>query len=98
MHMVGTAGGLWRFPVKSMQGEEIETAYVTERGLLGDRVYALIDTETGKVVSEFIATFGLLAVIWGVRDFEPAVFPSQWEPTSPPHIGSPPRHRLPTRP
>lgn len=47
----GTVVGLWRFPVKSMRGEQLEEAEVTERGVLGDRAYALIDTDTGKVVS-----------------------------------------------
>ena len=47
----GTIAGLWRFPVKSMRGEQLEEAEVTERGVLGDRMYALIDTDTGKVVS-----------------------------------------------
>lgn len=42
---------LWRYPVKSMMGEELNAAAVTDRGLLGDRVYALMDAETGKVVS-----------------------------------------------
>jgi uncharacterized protein len=37
--------------VKSMLGEEINSSYVTERGLVGDRSYALIDQETGKVAS-----------------------------------------------
>jgi len=47
----GAVAGLWRFPVKSMRGEQLEEAEVTERGVLGDRAYALIDTDTGKVVS-----------------------------------------------
>ena len=34
-----------------MMGEELNASDVTERGLLGDRTLALIDTETGKVVS-----------------------------------------------
>jgi uncharacterized protein len=34
-----------------MLGEEINSSYVTERGLVGDRSYALIDQETGKVAS-----------------------------------------------
>src|SRR5258708_11464773 len=34
-----------------MLGEEINSSVVTERGLLGDRSYALIDLATGKVVS-----------------------------------------------
>ena len=49
--IVGTVAGLWRFPVKSMRGERLEEAHVTEQGLVGDRAYALIDTDTGKVVS-----------------------------------------------
>ena len=47
----GTVVSLWRYPVKSMLGEELNSSYVTERGLVGDRAYALIDQETGKVAS-----------------------------------------------
>ncbi len=49
--VVGSVAGLWRFPVKSMRGERLEQAEFTARGLVGDRAYALIDEETGKVVS-----------------------------------------------
>ena len=31
---------LWRYPVKSMMGEELNAAGVTEQGVLGDRPYA----------------------------------------------------------
>src|SRR3712207_1459600 len=48
---VGAMAGLWRFPVKSMRGERLEQAELTEHGLIGDRAYALIDEDTGKVVS-----------------------------------------------
>ncbi len=48
---VGSVVSLWRYPVKSMMGEELGTSEVTERGLLGDRVYALMDPSTGKVAS-----------------------------------------------
>ena len=51
MDTLGSAAGLWRFPVKSMQGEQLENVHATERGLLGDRVYALVDTASGKIVS-----------------------------------------------
>lgn len=34
-----------------MLGEELNSSYVTERGLVGDRTYALVDKETGKVAS-----------------------------------------------
>src|SRR5919112_2041480 len=49
--VVGAVAGLWRFPVKSMRGERLEQAEFTELGLVGDRAYALIDADTGKVVS-----------------------------------------------
>jgi uncharacterized protein YcbX len=49
--MVGSVAELWRFPVKSMKGERLERAQLTEAGLVGDRAYALIDADTGKVVS-----------------------------------------------
>src|SRR5438093_11285195 len=32
-------------------GEEMNSSEVTQRGLLGDRAYALVDAETGKVAS-----------------------------------------------
>jgi uncharacterized protein YcbX len=48
---VGVVKALWRFPVKSMRGEKVEAADLTETGLAGDRAYALVDTETGKVMS-----------------------------------------------
>src|ERR1051326_2766142 len=48
---VGDVVALWRYPVKSMQGEEIGTSAATERGLLGDRAYAILDRETGLIAS-----------------------------------------------
>jgi MOSC domain-containing protein len=48
---VGSVVGLWRYPVKSMMGEELNAAEVTERGLLGDRAYAIVDSSNGKVAS-----------------------------------------------
>jgi uncharacterized protein len=47
----GRVVSLWRYPVKSMMGEELNSSYVTERGLLGDRTYAVVDKQTGKVAS-----------------------------------------------
>lgn len=48
---VGSVASLWRYPVKSMMGEELASSVVTERGVLGDRAFALIDRATGKVAS-----------------------------------------------
>src|SRR5712691_4417653 len=46
---VGSVAALWRYPVKSMMGEELNAAEVTDRGLLGDRQFAVVDRSTGKV-------------------------------------------------
>jgi len=46
----GSVVGLWRYPVKSMMGEELNATEVTERGLVGDRQFALVDRSTGKIV------------------------------------------------
>lgn len=45
----GSVVSLWRYPVKSMMGEELNAAEVTERGLVGDREFAVVDVATGKV-------------------------------------------------
>ena len=49
--IVGTIEALWRFPVKSFKGEKLDQVEVDRQAVLGDRAYALIDKETGKVVS-----------------------------------------------
>ena len=46
---VGSVAALWRYPVKSMMGEELNSSDITERGLLGDRQFAVVDRATGKV-------------------------------------------------
>jgi hypothetical protein len=43
--------GLWRHPVKSMQGEAIEAAELGASGLPFDRRWGVVDVETGKVLS-----------------------------------------------
>ncbi|HEY3947052.1 MAG TPA: MOSC N-terminal beta barrel domain-containing protein [Solirubrobacteraceae bacterium] len=45
----GSVVALWRYPVKSMLGEELNATEVTDRGLVGDRQFAVIDPSTGKV-------------------------------------------------
>src|SRR5437763_11959924 len=38
---------LWRYPVKSLQGEQVDSVAVTADGLEGDRRFAIYDVETG---------------------------------------------------
>lgn len=40
MSVVATVDSLWRYPVKSMRGEEMETAFVGFSGVYGDRLFA----------------------------------------------------------
>lgn len=42
---------LWRYPVKSMAGERVASITVDDRGLQGDRAWAVVDEETGLVAS-----------------------------------------------
>jgi uncharacterized protein YcbX len=49
--VLGSVVSLWRYPVKSMMGEEVNASEVTKGGLLGDRAYALVDSSDGKVAS-----------------------------------------------
>jgi hypothetical protein len=48
---VGTVKALWRFPVKSMQGEQLEDLHITSRGAVGDRAWALRDLENRRIAT-----------------------------------------------
>ena len=54
---VGTVVGLWRFPVKSMQGEAVDTLVFvgpgpgTAGGVAGDRAWGVVDAASGRVLS-----------------------------------------------
>ena len=48
MSIVGTVDGLWRYPVKSMRGEELEQAFVGFPGVYGDRHFAFKSTASPK--------------------------------------------------
>lgn len=48
---LGRIRSLWRYPVKSFRGEQIDEADVTSAGVAGDRAYAVRDRETGRVLS-----------------------------------------------
>ena len=48
---VGLVAVLRRYPVKSMLGEELNEAWADERGVLGDRAFAVVDIESGGIAS-----------------------------------------------
>jgi uncharacterized protein len=49
--VTGAVTELWRYPVKSMLGERVDAVEISEHGATGDRAFALIDDQTGKVCS-----------------------------------------------
>lgn len=44
-------GGLFRYPVKSLAGEEVHVLTIGSSGAHGDRVFALFDVLTGRVLT-----------------------------------------------
>ena len=46
--MLGKLESIWRYPVKSMRGEEVDEIFVAFTGLMGDRVYAVSSTAAPK--------------------------------------------------
>lgn len=51
MAAIGTVSQLWRYPVKSFQGEQVEELHLAPGGADGDRTLAVVDPAAGKVLS-----------------------------------------------
>ncbi len=51
----GRINSLWRYPVKSMRGEELEEAFVGFAGIYGDRLYAFKSSVSPKGLPFFTA-------------------------------------------
>src|SRR5690348_6789708 len=43
--------GIWRYPVKSLQGEALDAAVVERDGLEGDRTWGIRDDRTGRILT-----------------------------------------------
>jgi uncharacterized protein YcbX len=60
----GAVAELWRYPVKSFRGERLDELVVDERGVLGDRAFAVRDANgklgSGKTTRRFRLLRGLL--------------------------------------
>ena len=46
-----SVGRLWQYPIKSMQGEEVDQILLGPGGVAGDRAYGFVDVETGRLAS-----------------------------------------------
>ena len=51
LDVVGTVAQVWRYPVKSMQGEQVERLELGPDGAPGDRELAVVDPAAQKVLS-----------------------------------------------
>src|SRR5229473_1511668 len=48
MSIIGTVESLWRYPVKSMRGEELDEMFAGYAGVYGDRLYAFTSAASPK--------------------------------------------------
>jgi uncharacterized protein YcbX len=55
MSIIGKVDSLWRYPVKSMRGEELDEAFVGYSGIYGDRVFAFRSSANHKGFPYFTA-------------------------------------------
>lgn len=49
--MVGAIQAIWRYPVSSLAGEQLEQADLDLSGVVGDRMWGLADQVTGEPAS-----------------------------------------------
>src|SRR4029434_1623376 len=55
MTIVGKVDSLWRYPVKSMRGEELDEAFAGYSGIYGDRLFAFRSSANHKGFPYFTA-------------------------------------------
>ena len=48
MAIIGTVESLWRYPVKSMRGEELNAIFAGYSGVYGDRLFAFVSSASPK--------------------------------------------------
>ena len=72
---IGVVSGLWRYPVKSMLGEECREVELQARGFHGDRLFAVQDAE-GKLGSgKNTRRFRLIDGLFGLRARDAGAWP-----------------------
>src|SRR6185312_9397564 len=55
MSITGKVDSLWRYPVKSMRGEELDETFASYSGIYGDRVFAFRSSASHKGFPYFTA-------------------------------------------
>lgn len=72
--------GLYRYPLKSAQGEVLGSAYVDALGVQGDRRWMLVDQSTGRFLSQRLLTqMTQLQALWQGHDYLRLNVPGQPE-------------------
>lgn len=71
MRIIGKVKEIWHYPVKSMGGHALPRIHVARNGLVGDRLWAVLDAQNGEIRSarQWPALIGLRATY---GDIEPA--------------------------
>lgn len=82
---------IWRYPVKSMQGEAVERVAVGLAGVAGDRGWAVRDVVTGNVASAKLPRrFGALLHCTATSGADPSAAPRVTLPDGQTHTGGDP--------
>jgi len=55
MSIIGKVDSVWRYPVKSMRGEELDEAFAGFSGIYGDRLFAFRSSASPKGFPYFTA-------------------------------------------
>jgi len=63
----GTVAEIWRYPVKSMAGERLDSCLIDETGLEGDRRWALVDGTPNRAGKLFTNTEDARLMRYGAR-------------------------------
>lgn len=74
--MTLTVGALWRYPVKTLAGERLDTAEITTNGIVGDRVVHVRGPEGVRTSRRYHDLLGLHATLG--TDGEPLVEGLPW--------------------
>lgn len=75
--MTLTVGALWRYPVKTLGGERLETAEITTNGIVGDRIVHVRGPEGVRTSRRHHNLLGLHAALG--PDGEPLVDGQPWD-------------------
>jgi uncharacterized protein YcbX len=71
--MAARLAAVWRYPVKSLQGEQLSEAHIDADGVRGDRCWGIRDTDTGRILTGRREPRLLLAAARSVDDGQPEI-------------------------